>query len=314
MGIYKSKKNFGWGKSIRFAAKNALRELYGHGHFSTVSTHIERWNQFVKFLHKNGIKDANKCELNHIEAYARQLKGLVDNRKMKPAYAQNLISTVNTVFDAFGADKAMRISPSSWIGKRNTVRQTPPQTDGQVISQAKECLRKLNHSRVVCLFELIRELGLRSKEASLLDCKLALKEAKTLKSIAVVKGTKGGRKRYIPVLKETQLDALQHAAYFQQHEKNLIPSGQSWYQWKNGELRQGRELLKTNSIRGFHDQRAAYACLRYEDITGNLAPVISKKIEDKTTDKQAREIIAQELGHNRTDVISAYIGGIREYC
>lgn len=313
MGIYKSRKNYGWGKTMRFAAKNALRDLYGHGHFSTVSTHLERWNQFVKFLNEINIKDVSQCEIEHIKNYAKNLKILVENNNMEVAYAHNLLSTVNTVFDALGADKSMKVSPAHYVGKRKTVRKEIPQMNPSVIESSQKSMSESNLQRISCLIDLIRKLGLRSKEASLLDCKLALKEAKNLKSISIIKGTKGGRKRFVPVLRQEQLTILEEASLIQGKEKNLIPSGQSWYEWKNGYLRKGRELLKTNGIPGFHDQRAAYACIRYEEITENLAPVISGNIENRDSDKQAREIIAEELGHNRIDVVSAYIGGRREY-
>ena len=68
-------------------------------------------------------------------------------------------------------------------------------------------------------------------------------------------------------------------------------------------------MTKQTSINGFHDMRAAYACERYQAITGYPAPVITgKRQADKALDKKARTILAQELAHNRTDVVAAYIG------
>lgn len=314
MGIYKSQKNYGWGKTMGFAAKNALRDLYGHGHFSTVATHLERWNQFVKFLNKTGIKDISRCGLKDVKSYGKSIRILVESGQMEVTYAQNLLSTVNTVLDALGADKSLKVSPSQWAGKRKTVREQKPQMNVVIINNSQEEMIKHNLQRIACLVDLIRELGLRSKEASLLDCKRALKEAHQSSFITVVKGTKGGRKRVIPIHRKNQISVIETASIVQGNANNLIPSDLSWYEWKNGDLRKGRELLKINAIPGFHDQRAAYACLRYEEITGFLAPVISNNIKDKEIDKKAREIISQELGHNRIDVISAYIGGRREHC
>ncbi|GAB6071019.1 hypothetical protein JCM30760_21160 [Thiomicrorhabdus hydrogeniphila] len=313
MGRYKSDKNYGWGKTINFAAKNALRDLYGHGHYSTVSTHLERWNQFVKYLKKNGIKDASHCEANHVNSFAMSLKALVENKEMEVAYAQNLLSTVNTILDAMGANKNLKVSPSEWVGKRSSVRYKAPEVSNRGLIEAKTSMVNIGLDRIVCLIDLVRELGLRSKEASLLNCHQAYKEALSKGSIAISKGTKGGRKRIIQVPNKTQISALKNASDIQGKGDNLIPSGMSWYEWKNGELRKGRELLKINGIPGFHDQRAAYACLRYEEITGYTAPVFGEGIKNKESDLQAREIIAQELGHNRIDVISSYIGGLREH-
>jgi hypothetical protein len=68
-------------------------------------------------------------------------------------------------------------------------------------------------------------------------------------------------------------------------------------------------MTKQSPINGFHDMRAAYACERYQAITGHPAPVITGiRQADKALDKKARILLAQELGHNRTDVVAAYIG------
>lgn len=311
MGMYKSKKNFGWGKNLRFAAKNALREMYGHGHFSTVSTHLDRWNQLVNFLENLGIKDISRCELKHLEDYAQKLQHRVESGNMKVAYAQNLLSSVNTILDAFGASQTLRVSPSLWVGKRTTIREEQPNTDNDNLVQTKEQLENSSLTRISCLIELVREFGLRSKEASLLDCKKAYLEAHKMGVITIEKGTKGGRKRAIPIKTEKQFISLRKAAELQRNASNLIPSGQSWYEWKNGALREGREILKSNGIPGYHDQRTAYACLRYEEITGRPAPVFGTGIQDQELDRHAREIIANELGHNRIDVTTEYLGGRR---
>ncbi|MBI3774834.1 MAG: integrase, partial [Gammaproteobacteria bacterium] len=57
------------------------------------------------------------------------------------------------------------------------------------------------------------------------------------------------------------------------------------------------------------DLRAAYACERYEQITGHPAPVVAgERQANKHDDQTARQIIAQELGHGRIDVAAAYLG------
>jgi predicted DNA-binding protein (UPF0251 family) len=59
-----------------------------------------------------------------------------------------------------------------------------------------------------------------------------------------------------------------------------------------------------------HDLRAAYACERYRQLTGAAAPVVAgRQTVNRTIDRTARQTIAQELGHGRIDVVSAYIGG-----
>lgn len=44
------KRNYGYGKQLIWATKNALSDHYGHGKFSTRASHAERWNQFVNLI------------------------------------------------------------------------------------------------------------------------------------------------------------------------------------------------------------------------------------------------------------------------
>ncbi len=71
-------------------------------------------------------------------------------------------------------------------------------------------------------------------------------------------------------------------------------------------------MRNDHSLNKFHDLRAAYACARYETLTGHAAPVVAgRRIADRKTDDQARQTIAQELGHGRMEVLDSYIGGTK---
>ena len=72
------------------------------------------------------------------------------------------------------------------------------------------------------------------------------------------------------------------------------------------------EALKSHGLNNRHDLRAAYACERYQAITGVVAPVMEgQRLCPKRVDREAREVIVGELGHNRMDVVAAYIGSSR---
>ena len=65
-------------------------------------------------------------------------------------------------------------------------------------------------------------------------------------------------------------------------------------------------------MRGFHELRAAYACERYQQLTGAAAPVVAGGRQvSKEEDTAARWVLTQELGHGRIDVVSSYIGSGR---
>ncbi len=59
-----------------------------------------------------------------------------------------------------------------------------------------------------------------------------------------------------------------------------------------------------------HDLRAAYACERYQALAGAAAPAVGgPRVASSEADRAARDTIAQELGHGRSDVVATYIGG-----
>ena len=134
----------------------------------------------------------------------------------------------------------------------------------------------------------------------------------------VREGTKGGRGREVerPVhVSECAMATLQRGAELQQElgGRNLIEPGGSWHQ-VNDSLRSEpvRAVMEVHGLQMYHDGRAAYACDRYQEITGHPAPTVAGSREaSKEADREARQTIARELGHGRTDVVAAYVGSAR---
>lgn len=91
--------------------------------------------------------------------------------------------------------------------------------------------------------------------------------------------------------------------------RNIVPSEQSWNQFRNGELNDNRGALQAQGVRGYHEMRSAYAADRYEQLTGHAAPANGGQITDRNADRAAREQISSELGHGRIEVVSEYVGG-----
>ena len=137
----------------------------------------------------------------------------------------------------------------------------------------------------------------------------ALREAQERGVVTITAGTKGGRAREVPV-SERALASLERAAQAQGGDRSLVPASETWQSWREGTLREARELVQAHTGAGLHDLRAAYACDRYEAITGHAAPVVAgERLADRGVDREARMTIAEELGHGRIDVVSAYVGG-----
>ena len=331
-------RNFGYGKRLDWAAKNALHDRYGNGHFSTRASHEARWQPFVQFLKSEcAIKDARHIDKTIIAKYSEHLKQQVQAQQMKVAYAQNLLSTINVVLSTMRKNTLLTVSPSDTVGERTNVRFRVPETVGYCVKTdspvsrtddplfktvqnsqlptIKSVLDSKGERPLSLLVSLCGTFGLRFKEASLINTQKALRQAQRYDRINITEGTKGGRgkqvDRWVPVTSDG-IKLLEDAAREQGENQNLIPDKCNYIQWRNHAYSQWRLVAEGTGIKGFHDLRAAYACERYRQITGTHAPVIEgKRTVDKSLDHQARRIIALALGHNRTDILVSYIGSAK---
>jgi hypothetical protein len=235
---------------------------------------------------------------------------------MSRAYAQNLLSSVNVVMQAMRDDRQIRVAPAALVGQRSRVRSDAPAgLDQRVVRQCADQIRQNGHERVAATVEVARALGLRFKEASLLNARVALGQVKKYGRVNITAGTKGGRghrvDRWVPVSGRA-VGCLVRAAEAQGTGRNLIPSDLSWKQWYSHVHHVWAAVRNVYGLKKIHDLRAAYACDRYRQLTGSVAPVIAgKRIADRSTDRVARQTIAQELGHTRIGVVDSYIGGAR---
>ena len=251
-----------------------------------------------------------------MNAYGTHLTQQVDSGIMAVAYAQNLLSSVNVVMESMRGDRQLRVSPAALVGKRHHVRDASPAgLDRERVNAAAAALRDRDQPRVASVVELARDLGLRFREASLLDTQEALAQAREFGRVNITAGTKGGRgreiDRWVPV-SESALKTLETAAALQQDSRNLIPPTKNYRQWRDHAYAVWRTTTNQYARSGFHDLRAAYACDRYQQLTGCQAPAVEGcRQANRAVDHSARQILSQELGHGRTDVVAAYVGSAR---
>jgi len=293
-----------------------LGDRYGRGHYASQAAHVARWRQFAAYAKAKDIKDARALTRNFINEYGKTLMEQVRKGAMAISYAQNLLSTVNVVTETLRGDRTLRISPANLVGTRTHVRQNAPRgLDIDQVQQIVAALKVNNEPRVALVAELARRLGLRFREATLLDAKKALQQADSKGQVNITAGTKGARgkskDRWVPVTARAKHTLLE-AAHLQDDGRNLVPEHLSFKQWRDHAYHVWSQITGPNSVKGFHDFRAAYACDRYQEVTGHAAPcVVGRRIVDKAIDQSARKTIAQELGHGRTDVVAAYVGSTR---
>ena len=176
-------------------------------------------------------------------------------------------------------------------------------------------LRAKNQHRAAVIVLLCRSFGIRLREAILANPGDWQRQARESGQIDVREGTKGGRgkevARWVPVSERGRI-ALREAVQVgnQFGGQNLLMPDETFDDLVNdGEVHRARKILHDFGIKGYHELRAAWACERYEEMSGATAPVLQTGASlGQKSDDPFRLTLARELGHDRVDVVAAYIG------
>jgi len=314
-------RNFGYGRQLSYAGPQALKDMFGGGHYGTVKAHSGRWQAFVKWCRSEqgpGINDARQIDRKVLAEYAAYLRDIVRRGDLAVSTAQNRLSSVNRVMAALRGDQYVKLpSPSKALGMQRTgIRHSMPQgQDHEQVKQIVDALFRQHQLRAAAIVLLARATGMRLREAILADLPRLSREANDLGRINIQDGTKGGRAgasapRWIAVD-----DHVRGALGFARQvspagSRNLIEPNESYLDFLQQIIRPARDILHAHKLNGFHELRAAYACERYEQITQHRAPINNRRryLVDRNLDREARRQISYELGHGRIDVVAAYIG------
>ena len=315
-------RNFGYGRQLSYAGPQALKDMFGGGHYGTVKAHCDRWQAFVRWCRSEqgpGINDARQIDRRVLADYAAYLREVVGRGELAISTAQNRLSSVNRTMAALRGDQYVKLpSPSKALGMQRTgVRHSVPQgQDREQVKQIVDALCDQQQIRAAAIVLLARATGMRLREAILADLPRLSREAKELGRINIQDGTKGGRAgasapRWIAVDRHVQ-EALGFAQQVSPaSSRNLIAPHESYFDVLQDVVRPARDILHALNLKGFHELRAAYACERYEQITQHPAPIGGGKFcqVDRHLDREAITQISYALGHGRIDVVAAYIGG-----
>ena len=242
--------------------------------------------------------NAQSLKPKHIEALVKHWQekdisvGSIKNRLTAIRWWAQKVNRQNVVArsnDHYGVPDRQFVTNTS---KAQTV--TPPD------------LEKVRDQHVRMSLELQQAFGLRREEAMKFQPSfadrgdhIALKES----------WTKGGKSRVIPLRNETQRTLLNRARLLA-GRGSLIPSSRNYRQ----QLRIYERHTANAGLSKMHGLRHAYAQQRYRELTGWPAPAAggpTAKIlthEQKTIDRQARLTISRELGHEREQITSIYLG------
>lgn len=183
-------------------------------------------------------------------------------------------------------------------------RQIPSQSKAQYLQQ--DILGGINNERIRHSIELQQEFGLRRLESLLFSPSYA-----DQRTFIKLKGswTKGGRPRDVPITNSYQRTLLNRVHKIA-GRGSMIPCETNLRDW----LLVYRQVLQENQFRNLHGLRHGYAQRRYATLSGWPAPFAGgpKRSEltraQRARDDQVRLQVSRELGHNRIDITSVYLG------
>jgi hypothetical protein len=312
----KTTRNFGIGTRDLLRAGKLWSHASGKA-FATRGTLAERWTVFAKWLeNEHSIFKMEAVTPEHLIQYGDHLKARINQGDLKPSTAQLYVSAVNTVMKLATLGEWRSVSPTRDCGipRRNYL---PEHSRAMPAFQHDTLVARVDE-RLGVLLTLQRTLGLRFRESVLLDARRALRQAVREGQVTAISGTKGGRRREIPVSGEA-LKALERAADVQ-YGRSLVPDNMTYV-----DFRSECYVLAQKHGFNFHAERHHYAQQRYQALTGVPAPVTTgvprrdwlefmaeflqaDVSAAKAIDREARLTLSKELGHNRLEVVSVYIG------
>lgn len=278
------------------------------GRYAWCAASITRWKKFCGFCEGIGVQSPAGVNYDVLVLYANSISNCATSTK------QNSISTINVVMKLLDLHWTP-VSPRKLIGeKRMLVNSNPMLVDRALVYKITNQLTEANHPLLASVVNLGFHFGLRRREAALLELKNALHEAEQFGWVDIVRGTKGGRGRCVQ--RRVPVDEHQRAILMEMcdrlgERRCLIPEGQTYKKFSDYISNELLPVLKANGVSRLHDLRAVYACNRYQEISGFVAPrnhLDPLLLASSCADTHAREIITGELGHGRIEIVSSYVG------
>lgn len=281
--------------------------------------------QMITRLHEINLRltDVRKFKRTHVIAVIRTW---VEDG-LAPATLQSRISTVRVfcrwidkpdlvpsleALSDFGIDvekvrrRYVDNRDKSWTGQQasNPLQTDLPADVGAVLRQVE-----FFDPAVAIQLQLQLAFGLRVKESFLLCPHVADQGS----HLDVTRGTKGGRHRTVRIetaLQRTTLDKAKQLA--NATNGSMIPSAYKLKEWRRRfyyiTTKVGLTRANQRNPHGLRHERAAQ---KYETLVGLPPPTRTSKRTDPQMDKLARQNVAEDLGHSRTQISSMYLGSPR---
>ena len=177
-----------------------------------------------------------------------------------------------------------------------------------------EALSRIHKSnpRLAAQYSMMRPFGLRFEETLKIRPNLDDK----VDYLVVKSGTKGGKRRTLPIETDKQRAVLDNLkAFAVSRNGSTIPKEYSYDSWKNYARSINRRLGFTKKGCGYtpHALRHGFINAEYKKITGHDSPVKGgdPRQVDKSVDRAARKTISTISGHGRISITSLYLGSTR---
>ena len=279
-----------------------LKQLCHRNRDGGRKTQVQRM-QSLKLIAKQ-LKDAGFDKMHATSLKGKHVDALVDRWKAENLSAGTIKNRMSHL--RFWAQK---------VGKAGVIPASNaalgiPQRQSSGANKAKtldvEQLDRVNDARVQMSLRLQQAFGLRREES----IKFQPAYADRGDHIAL-KGSwaKGGRPRMVPITTAGQRAVL-NDAHALAGSGSLIPAHLTYIQQRH--VYDGQ--CKAAGLSTMHGLRHAYAQARYEVLTGWKPPAAGgPAVRDLTPDQravdvEARQQISRELGHERIQITSVYLG------
>ena len=261
-----------------------------------------------KLLREKGYKldTVESFRGKHMEVLAKAW----EERGLSPSTLQNNLSTFR-IFAGWIGKAGMVERTDRYVAPGAAARTSINARDKSWTAQNVDVAAKLaevaaKDARVGLQMALQAIFGLRAREAMQLRPHVADKGH----YLALTVGTKGGRDRVVPIDTPEKRELIDRAKTFAGSKlASTSDPNRTLAQVKNHYYHVLRScgITRADGLTG-HGLRHGYANDRYEQITGQPAPVRGGTMLDPDTDQAARLEVAEELGHSRESITTHYLG------
>ena len=257
-------------------------------------------SQLANQLHELGYKKLRAVDLKgrHVNALVKAWQ----DQELSPGTMKNRMAALRWWAEKVGRRSVIaRDNTFYGIPKRQFVAQ---ESKAKTVNWAQ--LEKVRDAHVRLSLELQREFGLRREEAMKFQPSYA---DRGVKLVLKPSWTKGGKAREIPIRTDAQREVLGRAHKLA-GRGSLIPPNRSYVQ----HLKIYERHTVNAGLHKMHGLRHAYAQNRYKKLTGRLAPaaggVTAKELSSaqRDQDREVRLLISRELGHEREQITTVYLG------